>query len=131
MSRQEDLARIEEALRLAEKVLEPFTPGAIAVERKAGGDPVTEADWRVNETLYNALPREGEGWLSEETVDDLDRLDKSRVWVVDPLDGTREFVEGLPEWSVSVGLVENGQPVAGGILNPATGQMVLGLLVMA
>lgn len=128
MSRLKDLERIEVALRLAEKVLEPFTPGAIEAEQKEGGDPVTEADRRINETLYSALPRAGEGWLSEETVDDLERLDRSRVWVVDPLDGTREFVEGLPEWSISIGLVEEGQPVAGGILNPATGQLVLGAL---
>ena len=124
--RQEDLSRIEAALRAAEKALAPFTPGAIAVERKAGGDPVTEADQRVDQVLRELLPSAGEGWLSEETVDDHVRLDKRRAWVVDPLDGTREFVEGIPEWSVSIGLVEDGQPVAGGILNPATGQLVLG-----
>lgn len=123
-----DLRRIEAALQEAERVLAPFTPGAIAVERKAGGDPVTEADRRVDEVLHRILPSPGEGWLSEETVDDHARLECSRVWVVDPLDGTREFVEGLPEWSISIGLVEDGQPVAGGILNPATGQLVLGAL---
>lgn len=127
-SRHDDLRRIEAALREAEKALAPFTPGAIAVERKAGGDPVTEADQRVDEVLRRLLPTEGEGWLSEETVDDHVRLDKSRAWVVDPLDGTREFVEGIPQWSVSIGLVEDGQPVAGGVLNPATQQLVLGAI---
>lgn len=126
--RQEDLHRIEAALRAAEKALSPFTPGAIAVERKAGGDPVTEADRRVDEVLRELLPTSGEGWLSEETVDDHVRLDKRRAWVVDPLDGTKEFVQGIPEWSVSIGLVEDGQPVAGGVLNPATGQLVLGAI---
>lgn len=126
--RQDDLRRIETALREAEKALAPFTPGAIAVERKAGGDPVTEADHLVDDVLRRLLPESGEGWLSEETVDDHARLDKRRVWVVDPLDGTREFVEGIRQWSVSIGLVEDGQPVAGGILNPATHQMVLGAL---
>jgi myo-inositol-1(or 4)-monophosphatase len=48
------------------------------------------------------------------------------VWIVDPLDGTREFIEGIPEWSVSVGLVEDGAPVAGGVLNPATDELVIG-----
>ena len=124
--RVKDLRRIEAALREAEKALAPYTPGAIAVERKAGGDPVTEADHRVDEVLRNLLPEEGEGWLSEETVDDHVRLGKRRAWVVDPLDGTREFVEGIPQWSVSIGLVEDGQPVAGGVLNPATDQLVLG-----
>ena len=124
--RLEDLRRIEMALHEAEKALAPFTPGAIAVERKAGGDPVTEADRRVDDVLHRILPSSGEGWLSEETVDDHARLECSRAWVVDPLDGTREFVEGLPEWSISIGLVEDGQPVAGGILNPASRQLVLG-----
>jgi len=124
--RQEDLRRIEAALREAEKALAPFTPGAIAVERKAGGDPVTEADQRVDDVLRRMLPESGEGWLSEETVDDHARLGKNRAWIVDPLDGTREFVEGIPQWSVSIGLVEDGQPVAGGVLNPATQQLVLG-----
>ncbi len=124
--RQNDLARIAAALDAAAEALAPFTPGAIAVERKAGGDPVTPADCAVDRVLRHLLPRDGEGWLSEETVDDRSRLEVSRVWIVDPLDGTREFVEGLPEWSVSVALVEEGEPVAGGILNPATGQRVLG-----
>ena len=52
--------------------------------------------------------QDGEGWLSEEDVDDLGRLSKRVVWVVDPLDGTREFVDGIPEWSISVGLVIDG-----------------------
>ncbi len=126
--RQEDLERINAALDAAAAALTPFTPGAIAVERKSGGDPVTEADRTVDRVLRELLPRDGEGWLSEETVDDLSRLDASRAWIVDPLDGTREFVEGLPEWCVSVGLVEEGEPVAGGILNPATGQRVVGAM---
>jgi myo-inositol-1(or 4)-monophosphatase len=124
--RDNDLQRIESALRAAAETLSPFTPGAIAVEMKAGGDPVTEADRRVDGVLRRMLPEEGEGWLSEETVDDLARLDYERVWVVDPLDGTREFIEGIPEWSVSIGLVDQGQPVAGGIYNPSTDQLVLG-----
>src|SRR5207245_1834007 len=51
-----------------------------------------------------------------------------RVWVVDPLDGTREFVAGIPEWCVSIGLVENGEAIAGGICNPATGETFIGSL---
>jgi myo-inositol-1(or 4)-monophosphatase len=48
------------------------------------------------------------------------------VWIVDPIDGTREFVAGIPEWSVSIGLIEDGQPIAGGIHNPATGERIIG-----
>ena len=78
--------------------------------------------------LRKNLLRDGEGWLSEESADDPSRLDKQRVWVVDPLDGTREFVKGLPEFCVSIGFVENGKPVAGGIYNPATNETFLGAI---
>lgn len=122
----EELARIEAALAKARELLARFTPGAVDAQKKSGGDPVTEADTAVDTLLKEMLPKNGEGWLSEETLDDPARLSARRVWVVDPLDGTKEFVQGLPEWSVSVGLVEDGQAVAGGILNPATDQLILG-----
>jgi myo-inositol-1(or 4)-monophosphatase len=120
------LQRIQSALDAARTVFARFTPGKIETEYKAGHDPVTEADRAVDAVLRQNLLREGEGWLSEESADDLSRLDKSRVWVVDPLDGTREFVLGLPEFCVSIGYVENGKPVAGGIYNPATKETILG-----
>ena len=107
------LARIEAALEAARTVFARFTPGAIETEYKIGHDPVTEADRAVDAVLRQNLLRDGEGWLSEESVDDLSRLDKSRVWVVDPLDGTREFVAGIPEFCVSIGFVENGTPGRG------------------
>ncbi len=108
------------------EVLAPILGRAVRVDHKAGGDPVTEADRAVDAALRETLLRPGEGWLSEETADDPARLAAARVWIVDPLDGTREFVAGIPEWCVSVGLVEHGEPVAGGILNPMTGELVLG-----
>lgn len=122
----DDLRRIDEALEAARAVFARYTPGEVEARRKSGDDPVTAADTEVDTLLRRLLPRDGEGWLSEETIDDPVRLERSRVWVVDPLDGTREFVEGIPEWCVSVGLVVDGTPVAGGILNPATGQKILG-----
>jgi myo-inositol-1(or 4)-monophosphatase len=122
----DDLSRIETALDLAAAALEPFTPGAIASRMKEGDDPVTAADLAVNEALLAALPRADEGWLSEETRDDADRLRRSRVWVVDPVDGTREFIQGIPEWCVSVGLVIDGKPVAGGIMSPSAGHRMVG-----
>lgn len=121
-----DVERIAEALDAAAEVLEPFEPGAVEAGLKEGDDPVTAADLAVDRTLRRLLPQRGEGWLSEETADDGDRLARHRVWVVDPLDGTREFVAGIPEWCVSVGLVEGGRPVAGGLLNPASGVRILG-----
>ncbi|HEX7182447.1 MAG TPA: 3'(2'),5'-bisphosphate nucleotidase CysQ [Thermoanaerobaculia bacterium] len=126
MAWAEELERIREALEEASAVLRRFTPGDVEARRKQGDDPVTEADTAVDTLLRRLLPRDGEGWLSEETEDDLSRLEKSRVWVVDPLDGTREFVEGIPEWSVSVALVIDGEPMAGGICNPATGETIVG-----
>jgi myo-inositol-1(or 4)-monophosphatase len=122
------LERTAAALDRAEAILRAYQPGAVAADQKSPGDPVTEADREVDTALRELLPREGEGWLSEETADDLRRLQRERVWIVDPLDGTREFVEGLPEWCVSVGLVERGRAVAGGIRNPATGETFLGSL---
>jgi myo-inositol-1(or 4)-monophosphatase len=120
------LVRIEAALEAARSVFSRFTPGGVQAEFKAGHDPVTEADRSVDAALRQNLLRAGEGWLSEESADDLSRLDKQHVWVVDPLDGTREFVMGLPEFCVSIGYVENGKPVAGGIYNPATQEKFLG-----
>jgi myo-inositol-1(or 4)-monophosphatase len=125
-SSKETLERIHAALEAGREVLNQFTPGAIEAEYKAGHDPVTEADRTVDNVLRKLLLRECEGWLSEETVDDLSRVDKQRVWVVDPLDGTREFVQGIPEFCVSIAMVENGIPVAGGICNPATDELILG-----
>jgi myo-inositol-1(or 4)-monophosphatase len=120
------LERIYSALDASRKVFARFTPGEIDTEYKAGLDPVTEADRALDAVLRKELLREGEGWLSEESVDDPIRLQRSRVWVVDPLDGTREFVQGIPEFCVSIGFVEDGRPVAGGICNPATNEVFLG-----
>src|SRR6476619_6580238 len=126
----EILRRIELAMEAAREVFARFTPGAIETEYKIGHDPVTEADRAVDAVLRQNLLRHGEGWLSEESVDDVSRLSKSRVWVVDPLDGTREFVQGIPEFCVSIGFVEDGRPVAGGICNPATNETFIGAIDM-
>lgn len=124
--RRDDLTRIEAALHRAASVLAAFRPEALAIRRKADGSPVTEADLAADEALRRALPAPGEGWLSEESPDDASRLACRRVWVVDPLDGTREFLAGLPEWCISVGLVESGVAVAGGVYAPARGELYLG-----
>jgi len=128
LSRSLDLERIGAALDAVAAWLAAGPTGVGRVEYKEGDDPVTATDRGIDALLRRSLPRAGEGWLSEESADDLVRLASARVWVVDPLDGTREFVAGIPEWCVSVGLVEDGEAVAGGILNPATGQRFLGAL---
>ena len=89
---------------------------------KNPGDPVTEADIAVDGLLHERLceNRPDYGWLSEETEDDLSRLDRHRVWIVDPIDGTRAFIAGREEFTVCAGLVENGRPVLGAVFNPIT-----------
>src|SRR5487761_15562 len=125
---EDALKRIGEALEAASDALKPFVPGAVKVDYKSGDDPVTEADRAVNRVLHETLLRDGEGWLSEESVDDRSRLGRNRIWIVDPLDGTREFVSGIPEWCVSIAFVEYGRATAAGITNPATGETFLGCL---
>lgn len=122
------LERIKRALEAASAVVSQLCATVLKVEYKRGQDPVTLADTAINDVLRKILPRNGEGWLSEETSDDLHRLECRRVWIVDPIDGTREFVSGIPEWCISIGLVEDGVAIAGGICNPATGEMFLGSL---
>jgi myo-inositol-1(or 4)-monophosphatase len=124
--RRGDLRRIEGALQAASDLCKNFICDMVQAESKAGGELVTVVDRAVDELLREMLPRDGEGWLSEETPDDWCRLASRRVWVVDPLDGTKEFLRGIPEWCVSVALVEDEEAVAGGICNPATGEMFIG-----
>jgi myo-inositol-1(or 4)-monophosphatase len=128
MSRAHDLERIESGLHAAAAILADYTPGFIDATRKSGGDPVTEADEAIDRALRELLPAHDEGWLSEETADTAERRECRRVWVVDPLDGTREFIAGIPEWCVSIGLVEDGTPVAGGIYNQVMNHRVVGSL---
>ena len=88
---------------------------------KAGGSPVTEADVAVDTflkiRLSTLLPEAG--WLSEETVDDARRLDRNLVWIVDPIDGTRSFLSGDPDWSVAIALLTANEPVLGIVNAPA------------
>lgn len=126
LSSADILSRIEEALDAAARVANAFVPGAVKAEKKPDFSLVTEADRAIDQILKRVLPRAGEGWLSEESADSPGRLSCEGVWVVDPLDGTQEFVSGIPEWCVSIGFTYRGKPYAGGILNPATGELILG-----
>jgi len=122
------VARIEHALTAAANVAKTFVAGTFHVQDNGGRHVITEVDRRISDVLRGSLPKPEEGWLSEEDVDDKSRLGRNIVWVVDPLDGTREFVDGLPEWCISVGLVVEGKAIAGGICNPATGEVFLGAM---
>jgi myo-inositol-1(or 4)-monophosphatase len=104
--------------------LESFNPGgrtSARVMTKAGGSPVSDADLAADallkRRLREALP--DAGWLSEETVDDFERLSRRSLFIVDPIDGTRAFVTGDPRWVVSVALIVDERPVAGVVYAPA------------
>lgn len=91
---------------------------------KGPGQVLTEADLEVDQLLKEILlgARPHDGWLSEETADDGSRHRCQRLWLVDPIDGTRAFADRLPEFAVSIGLLVDGRPALGGLLNPATGE---------
>jgi myo-inositol-1(or 4)-monophosphatase len=93
------------------------------VTMKAGDSPVTEADLAANAVLTDRLRSQfvEYGWISEEDVDSSDRLNSKRLFVVDPIDGTRAFIAGKPEWCVSIGLIEDDKPIAGVIHLPVLG----------
>jgi len=122
---RELLSAVEQTVVTAGRVIEEVRASAqLVVTDKGNQGPVTEADRRCDEMLRRELPALfAAAWLSEETVDDGERLKESRVWVVDPLDGTKEFIAGIPEYAVSVGLVEGGAPVLAVIHNPANGEL--------
>ncbi len=112
------------AQRAGLRVMRAFGRPQKVVE-KAPGQPLTPADLEADRILREELlrARPGYGWLSEETADRPDRLDAERVWIVDPIDGTRSFIAGRPEFAISVGLAEAGVAMVGVILNPATGEI--------
>ena len=111
--------------RAAGAAIMHFYSSSFDVHDKKPDNPVTDADFAADtllkERLLALLPEAG--WLSEETVDDRVRLEKKLAWIVDPLDGTKEFVLGIPEFSVSVALVEDGLPILAVIFNPATDEL--------
>lgn len=94
---------------------------------KAGVSPVSEADLAVDKMLAETLrvARPDYGWLSEETADDRSRLAHDHVFIVDPIDGTRAFLAGGDEWTVSVAVVAAGRPVAGAVFCPVRDEMFL------
>lgn len=97
----------------------------LQVSNKANNDIVTAGDLVANKILQHHLMTAfpNHGWLSEESVDDFNRLQQKRIFIVDPIDGTREFAIGIPEYAISVALVENHEPIAAAIMNPVTGEL--------
>jgi len=116
-----DLALIHDAVRQAGQLAMEMRGGPVKQWQKSDHTPVSDADLAVNDLLHDQLcpARPDYGWLSEESEDSTERLDARRVFVVDPIDGTRGYLAGRPEFAVSVALLEAGQPVIGCVFNPA------------
>ncbi len=97
---------------------------------KSPGNPVSDIDLEVDALIRTRLSviDAGAGWLSEETADNEDRLLCERLWVVDPIDGTRDYLRGRPGWAVSIALVDRGVPVIGVLDAPARGEVWHGVL---
>jgi myo-inositol-1(or 4)-monophosphatase len=132
ISNEDDLAPDEAARLLAAAVVEA---GKLALSMREGvrswkkdaSSPVSEADIAADNFLRERLLAlaPSYGWLSEETADHPDRLTRKRVWVVDPIDGTRAYLANLPDWSVSAALVENGRPLAAALYAPVSDEMFI------
>jgi myo-inositol-1(or 4)-monophosphatase len=90
---------------------------------KDQSSPVSEADIAVDAFLRERLagPRSGRGWLSEETADDRSSRQARQLWIVDPIDGTRSYLAGRPDWAISAALVVDGRPVLAGVFVAAAG----------
>ena len=124
-------AEMEFAARLAREaatIVNTFYVGSSEVRYKPGDEPVTEADRSANQhivaRIHSRFP--DDGILSEESKDDLSRLQKERVWIVDPMDGTKEFIARNGEFSVMIGLAIGGRPALGVIMQPTSDLLYVG-----
>ena len=118
---REALAAVAEA---AAALARDRASAPLDVTSKADGSPVTAVDAALDAFLRHELQKllPGSGWLSEETADDQSRLGCAFVWIVDPIDGTKQLVSGIPEIAVSIGLVASGGVAAAAVVNPMTGE---------
>lgn len=122
-----DHQRLESIVSEAGRIAHSLWPGAghaVKSWEKTPGSPVCEADLAVDVFLKRELAAllPAAGWLSEETVDDPDRLNRDLIWLVDPIDGTRDFIRGRKGWAVSVALISAGRPLFGILCAPARGE---------
>jgi myo-inositol-1(or 4)-monophosphatase len=124
LSRALDIAR-EAALSAGEILERHFRERSFEIDHKGKDNPVTTADFDADSEIKRLLrgPFPSYGWLSEETADNSDRLSCRRVWIVDPLDGTKEFIKGIPEFVIAIALAEEGVPLLGVTYNPIKREM--------
>jgi myo-inositol-1(or 4)-monophosphatase len=122
---ERELQILIEAMKEAGRQALDLAGEGLSIHTKADHSPVTTADWLVERVIHEAMSRHfpDDGWLSEERTDDLNRLNKKRIWILDPIDGTRAFIKKVPEFCISAALVENGYPVVAAIFNPSTKEL--------
>lgn len=126
LSLDDNLALAKKAAQKAGNVaMSYFQTSKYEIKDKSFNNPVTTADHQANKVIKEILFQDDSscGWLSEETVDSDQRLANDYVWVVDPIDGTKEFIEGVPQFSISIALVHLGDPIIGVIYNPSTDEL--------
>lgn len=111
------------AARLAGKAIMKFYNKKHKINYKSPDDPVTEADIESQKIIFSLLKGFKHGMLSEESLNMKKRFKKEKVWIIDPLDGTKDFIDKTDEFAVSIGLAENGGPVLGVVYAPAIGAM--------
>jgi myo-inositol-1(or 4)-monophosphatase len=123
----EDQALLIDAVEAAGDLAMSYFGRGLTGKQKSDNSPVSEADLAVDRFLKDRLTsgRSDYGWLSEETADRPERLNARRVWIADPIDGTRAFLAGKTDWTISVALVEDGEPVLGTVLNPAKSEFFI------
>ncbi len=117
---RQDYDLIRDAAKEAGKLALSYWGRSIKKQRKPDGSAVTEADHAVDALLAARLreARPGYGWLSEESAEHTHRLDARRVWIVDPIDGTRAFLQGLDDWVIAIALIEDHAPILAVVVNP-------------
>lgn len=115
-----EMEQLRQAVQLAGIAVVQCVFGDLNTKQKENGDFVTWLDLEVNRILKESIKADfpDDGWLSEETQDNAERFGKQRVWIVDPIDGTRELVNGIPEFAISAALVQDGIPALGVVFNP-------------
>ena len=118
-------AHLGEVVREAGALALKTFRGELRSWTKGSDSPVSEADIAVDVLMRERLERPGVGWLSEESLDDRSRLAAKRVYIVDPIDGTRSYIAGNTDWSMVAALVEDGRPIAAGVFAPAEDDLFL------
>jgi myo-inositol-1(or 4)-monophosphatase len=123
--RAEDLALLRDAALAAGPIMRDGFNADYEIWSKGAAGPVTAIDLAVDAMLKERLraARPDFAWLSEETADNADRLSKRRLFVVDPIDGTRAFIKKKPDFVTAIAIVEDGKPVVGVIYNPITEEL--------